>query len=114
MGAWIAYAWAAQFPGRVRSLTLIEATVPGLAPPLSFPLALETNIKLWQFSFNSLPDLPELLTKGRERELFDWLFKHKAVYPERVSVANRERYVDCYAKTGGPWPAVLRTIVPPK
>ena len=101
VGAWIAYAWAAQFPGQVRSLTLLDSAVPGLAPPQSFPLPLETNIKLWQFSFNTLPDLPELLTKGRERELFDWLFNHKAVHPERVSVANRERYVDCYAKPGG-------------
>src|ERR1700685_3529774 len=30
VGAWISYAWAAQFPDRVRSLTLIDSAVPGL------------------------------------------------------------------------------------
>ena len=57
-------------------------------------------MKLWQLSFNTLPELPEILTKGRERELFDWLFRNKAKYPERVSIANRNRYVASYARPG--------------
>lgn len=101
VGAWIAYAWAAQFPDRVRSLTLIDAAIPGLAPPRAFPLPFEVNKKLWQFSFNILPELPELLTRGRERELFDWLFDNKAEHPERITRANRDRYVECYSKPGG-------------
>ena len=101
VGAWIAYAWAAQFPNRVRSLTIIDAAVPGLAPPRDFPLPFEVNKKLWQFSFNILPELPELLTRGRERELFDWLFNNKAVHPERITRAKRDRYVECYSKPGG-------------
>ena len=60
----------------------------GLAPPRDFPLPFEVNKKLWQFSFNILPELPELLTRGRERELFDWLFNNKAVHPERITRAN--------------------------
>ena len=100
VGAWIAYAWAAQFPDRVRSLTLIDAALPGLAPPLTFPLDFEANIKLWQFSFNMLPELPELLTRGRERELLDWLFDNKAEHPEWITRARRDRYVECYARPG--------------
>lgn len=101
VGAWIAYAWTAQFPNRVRSLTLIDAAIPGLAPPRAFPLPFEVNKKLWQFSFNILPELPELLTRGRERELFDWLFDNKAEHPERITRAKRDRYVECYSKPGG-------------
>jgi pimeloyl-ACP methyl ester carboxylesterase len=100
VGAWIAYAWAAQFPDRVRSLVLLDSALPGLVPPQAFPLPFEVNVKLWQLSFNSLPELPEILTKGRERELFDWLFRNKAKYPERVSIANRNRYVASYARPG--------------
>ncbi len=62
IGAWIAYAWAAQFPDNLLSLTLLDAALPGLAPQKTFPLSHEVNLKLWQFSFNTLPDLPELLT----------------------------------------------------
>ena len=101
VGAWIAYAWAAQYPDRVKSLTLIDAALPGLAPPQSFPLPFEVNVKLWQFSFCTLPELPELLTQGRERELFEWLFRHKAEHPERISSVNRDRYVACYERPGG-------------
>lgn len=101
VGAWIAYAWAAQFPERLRSLSLLDAAVPGLAKPQTFPLPYEVNVKLWQFSFNSLPDLPEILTQGRERELLDWLFERKSEHPERISPARRNRYLECYSRPGG-------------
>ena len=50
--------------------------------------------------FNVLPELPEVLTKGRERELFNWLFDHKATHPERLTRARRDRYVECYTRAG--------------
>jgi pimeloyl-ACP methyl ester carboxylesterase len=98
VGAWIAFAWAAQFPDEVKSLTLLDAALPGLAPPLPFPLRPELNTRLWQFSFNTLPELPEILTQGRGRELFDWLFDHKAVHPERIRRARRDHYVESYSR----------------
>ena len=56
---------------------------------------------MWQFSFNVLPELSEVLTNGRERELFNWLFDHKATHPERLTRARRDRYVECYTRAGG-------------
>ncbi|KAK4496439.1 hypothetical protein PRZ48_012419 [Zasmidium cellare] len=100
IGAWIAFAWAVQFSDRLSSLTLLDSAVPGHAPPLSYPLPAPANIKLWQFSFNSLPDLPEILTKGKERELLDWLFDRKAQHPERITQAKRDRYTECYSRPG--------------
>ena len=100
VGGWIAYAWAAQFQEQVRSLTLLDTAVPGTGAPQSFPLPPELNVKLWQFSFNILPDLPEILTTGRERELFDWLFKQKSKRLDRIPQANRDRYVEAYARPG--------------
>jgi pimeloyl-ACP methyl ester carboxylesterase len=100
VGAWIAYAWAAQFPELVKSLTLLDSAVPGCSAPPNFPLPYEVNLKLWQFSFNALPDLPEILTQGRERELLDWLFDRKSQHPERISPENRAKYVECYSRDG--------------
>ena len=100
VGAWIAYAWAAQFPERLKSLTLLDSAVPGCSTPQTFPLTYEVNIKLWQFSFNTLPDLPGILTDGREREVLEWLIEHKAQHPEWISQANRDHYVECYGKPG--------------
>ena len=97
VGGWIAYAWAAQFPQRVKSLTILDAAIPGNLPSLSYPLSDQANIKLWQFTFNRLPDLPETLTRGRERELLDWLFDSKSQYPSRITSLKRKRYVECYS-----------------
>jgi pimeloyl-ACP methyl ester carboxylesterase len=72
-----------------------------LAKPQTFPLPYEINVKLWQFSFNTLPDLPEILTQGRERELLDWLFERKSEHPERITPARRSRYLECYYRPGG-------------
>lgn len=100
VGGWIAYAWAAQFPEQIQSLTLLDTAVPGTGAPQTFPLQPELNVKLWQFCFNTLPDLPEILTAGRERELFNWLFKQKSEQLDRIPQANRDRYVEAYARTG--------------
>lgn len=100
VGGWIAYAWAAQFQEQVKTLTLLDTAVPGTGAPQSFPLPRDLNVKLWQFSFNTLPDLPEILTTGRERELFDWLFQNKSERLERIPQANRDRYVEAYARPG--------------
>ncbi len=100
VGSWIAYAWAALFPEQLHSLTLLDASVPGTGTPRTFPLPPDLNTKLWQFSFNTLPELPEVLTEGRERELFDWLFSHKAERLDRIPQANRNRYVEAYSRPG--------------
>ncbi|CZR56879.1 related to hydrolases or acyltransferases (alpha/beta hydrolase superfamily) [Phialocephala subalpina] len=101
VGAWIAYAWAAQFSSSIKSLTILDSAIPGYGPQLSYPLPEAANIKLWQFSFNALPELPEILTKGKERELLNWLFDQKAVHPERITREARDRYVTCYQREGG-------------
>jgi pimeloyl-ACP methyl ester carboxylesterase len=100
VGAWIAYAWAAQFPNRIKSLTVLDSAIPGLAPKASFPLPDEVNLKMWQFSFNRLPDLPEILTKGKEKELLDWLFDHKATHPKRITETKRKLYAEAYSRDG--------------
>jgi hypothetical protein len=72
--------------------------VPGLAPPQQFPLPANLNHKLFQFSFNALPGLPEILTQGREREFMDWLFDIKAVHPGRITEESRSYYTRSYAR----------------
>ncbi|PLB50428.1 alpha/beta-hydrolase, partial [Aspergillus steynii IBT 23096] len=100
IGGWIAYPWAAQFPSRIKSLSILDAAVPGLTPPQQFPLSYETNLRLWQFSFNALPELPEILTQGRERELLTWFFNLKTAHPETFPKERLESYIQSYARPG--------------
>ncbi|KAF4458895.1 epoxide hydrolase [Fusarium albosuccineum] len=100
LGVWIAYAWAAQFPEQVRSLTLMDAAIPGMFSPISYPLSDETNKRLFQFSFNALPDLPEMLVEGKERAFMNWLYDTKLPHPDRIPVAQREPYIKAYSGPG--------------
>ncbi|QMW41699.1 hypothetical protein G4B11_005023 [Aspergillus flavus] len=100
VGGWIAYPWAAQFQSRIKSLSILDASVPGFLPQLQFPLPHPTNMRLWQFSFNALPELPEILTRGRERELLTWFFKLKTVHADAFSKDHFERYIQAYSRPG--------------
>lgn len=100
VGAWISYPWAAQNPTRVKSLCIIDGGVPGFMAQLPFPLPHEANVRLWQFSFNALPDLPEILTRGRERELLTWFCDNKTASPDGLAKDKLETYIQAYSKPG--------------
>lgn len=61
-GGQVAYALAAEHRDRVATLSAIEALLPGIAVE---PRGDEG--KFWLFPFHMAPDVPEMLTAGRER-----------------------------------------------
>lgn len=94
VGSWICHAVAVQGAHVVRSLVLIDAAIPGVTPePIGHPSD-AANIRSWHFGLNRLPELPEILVRGHEREFLSWLFEHKsstpgAVEPEALDVYER-------------------------
>jgi pimeloyl-ACP methyl ester carboxylesterase len=67
----IAYALAADHPGRVERLVVSEAPLPGISPspPMFLPPVL--NARLWHLAFNQLPsEVNEALVRGREEIFF--------------------------------------------
>ena len=105
IGAWLGYTYARLFPKDMSSLTLIDATVPGLTPADAYELDPERLHKNWHFFFNALPDLPEALVAGRERQWLSWLFKTKSRIPNAIESEALDEYTRCYevpgALTGG-------------
>jgi pimeloyl-ACP methyl ester carboxylesterase len=101
LGTWMGYAFAADWPGDVRRLAVMDALLPGLtpAPPAGIPSA-ETNLKTWHFAFNRLDDLPEILVQGREREFLTWLFASKATRAWRIGQDGLDEYVRVFAAPG--------------
>jgi pimeloyl-ACP methyl ester carboxylesterase len=77
VGNWFAYADANAYPKDVRRLVLSEAPLPGILRLPPAPSDVQ-NLHVWQFSFNRLPDIPEVLVQGHERAYLDFLFKTKA------------------------------------
>jgi pimeloyl-ACP methyl ester carboxylesterase len=94
IGNMVAYAFAAQNPGRVSKLVLIDAPLPGVGPweeVLKNPL-------LWHFRFGG-PDM-ERLVAGRERIYLDRFWNEFSATPQRFSEAAREHYAKLYALPG--------------
>jgi pimeloyl-ACP methyl ester carboxylesterase len=90
----VGYAFAAQYPDRVRRFVLIDAPLPGVGPweeILKNPL-------LWHFRFGG-PDM-ERLVAGREHIYLDRFWNEFSANPARFSEAARVHYAKFYAMPG--------------
>jgi pimeloyl-ACP methyl ester carboxylesterase len=97
-GAWIAYSWALLFKDDFKSLTLIEAGIPGIT--LLNDIQLSDYKRKWNFIFQMLPDLPAELTKGKEDIYVGWWFKNKVYKPGAIPSRDVSAYVAAYARPG--------------
>jgi pimeloyl-ACP methyl ester carboxylesterase len=97
-GAWCAYSWALQFPQDFKSLTLIDAGIPGVT--LTDEIQLSDYKRKWNFVFQMLPDLPAELTRGKEDVYVGWWFKNKVYRPNAVPPDDVAAYVRAYAREG--------------
>jgi pimeloyl-ACP methyl ester carboxylesterase len=97
-GAWVAYSWALLFKDDFKSLTLMEAGIPGVT--LTNDVQVSDYKRKWQFIFQMLPDLPAELTKGKEDIYVGWWFKNKVHKPGAVPPADVAAYVRAYAREG--------------
>lgn len=98
IGSWVGYSFAAKFPGSVSSVVLIEAGIPGVSDLAKIAFSLEHNHKIWQFSFNQLETLPEILVEGKEREFLNWLFKRKSHVQDAISSDDLDVYYSAYRR----------------
>lgn len=99
VGAWVAYAYAAAHGQTVRRLVVLDAAIPGITPAHAFGLSRDS--KTWQFVFHTVPDLPEEMTEGRERQYLSWFFRTKSAHPETITPEALDEYVRCYSAPGG-------------
>lgn len=98
VGAWVAYAYAAAYGSTTRRVALLDAAIPGITPIQAFGLSRES--KTWQFVFHAVPNVPEMLTDGREREYLSWFFRTKSFQPDAIAAEAVNEYVRCYSKPG--------------
>jgi pimeloyl-ACP methyl ester carboxylesterase len=102
VGAWMGYAYAADWPGDVHRLVLMEAALPGITPPAPAGIASDAaNTRTWHFAFNRLPDLPELLVQGHERAYLGWLFAQKSARPWVFTPQALDEYERVFVQPGG-------------
>lgn len=101
VGAWVAYPHAALSGGEIRRLALLDAGIPGITLPDALPITPERAWRTWHFAFHVLPDLPETLICGKEREYLDWFLRRKTANPDAFTDADLEEYLRVFRKDGG-------------
>jgi len=96
IGVMVAYAYAAQFPGEVDRLTLMDAFLPGVGAYQEMFLV----PSLWHLHFHGAS--PAALVAGRERVYLEHFWNDLAADPRRsVPEADRALYAREYARPPG-------------
>jgi pimeloyl-ACP methyl ester carboxylesterase len=93
VGVQTAYSYAAAHPNNVSKLVILDVPLHGFFPP-------GTEDCCWWFSFHQTPDIPEMLTDGKEREYLSWFYR-LAYNPEAITEADIDKYVSHYSAPGG-------------
>jgi pimeloyl-ACP methyl ester carboxylesterase len=91
VGVLTAYSYAASHPNNVSKLVILD--VPPLPPP-------GFEDCCWWFRFHQTPDIPEMLTAGKEREYLSWFYRY-AYNPAAITQADIDEYVSKYSAPGG-------------
>jgi pimeloyl-ACP methyl ester carboxylesterase len=89
-----AFALACLQPESVRTLTLVDVTVPGIGPDLS------QGGRRWHHAFHMTPDLPERLVEGRERDYLTWFYREFSWQPDAITRDDIDEYLRTYAQPG--------------
>ncbi|KAL9604641.1 MAG: hypothetical protein Q9219_000361 [cf. Caloplaca sp. 3 TL-2023] len=96
IGGMIAHAYAHQFPHDVASLTWGECPLPGTTTYDEN----KHSTGLWHFSFHSVPDLPELLVSGHEKQYLKHFYDRLAQNPSAFTEADLDFYATQYSAPG--------------
>ena len=89
-----AFALACAMPAAVRSLAILDVTIPGIGPDIS------QGGKRWHHAFHMTPELPERLVQGREREYLGWFYREFCWQRGAIGEADVDEYVRCYSRPG--------------
>jgi pimeloyl-ACP methyl ester carboxylesterase len=94
MGGLVAYAYARQFPGEVKTLVIVDAPIPGLTGWQE----LQNQSPRWHWLFHSVPELPEAMVSGKEKVYLTWFYQNFAANKSAFSQARIDWYVQAYSK----------------
>nr|WP_319570188.1 alpha/beta hydrolase [uncultured Draconibacterium sp.] len=94
IGSWVAVPFAINFENKLKTLTVIDAGIPGLIPSSLFQP--ENANKVWQFYFHAVDEIPEFLTEGKEKEYLSWYFSKKSFIKTAISETDLQTYYLAY------------------
>jgi pimeloyl-ACP methyl ester carboxylesterase len=96
IGGMIAYAYASRYPEHVASVIWGECPLPGT----SCYEKVKGTPDVFHFVFHQVPDLPEFLIAGKEREYLKHFFDKIAYNSGAITPADLEHYALAYSQPG--------------
>lgn len=90
-----AYAVAAAHPEAVRTLTILDVTIPGDGSP-----NISQGGRRWHHAFHQTLDLPEALVAGREDIYFGWFYRNYGHHPNVIPEEDIVEYLRTYRQIG--------------
>lgn len=103
-GAAFAYALTAQYPDRIKKLSYSEMLLPGFGLEKWSNLEAEnvfSNHFLWHVSFFHVPDFPEMLITGRERQFWETWMKNETYDPTAITQDCIDEWTRTSSAPGG-------------
>jgi pimeloyl-ACP methyl ester carboxylesterase len=95
VGGWVCVTYALEFESSLRSLTIIDASIPGLITDEIFKL--NNTDKIWHFYFHAVQDMPEMLIEGKEKAYLKWHLHTKSNVAGAISEEDLEVYTAAYS-----------------
>ena len=95
VGSQTAYSYAQTHPDNVNKLVIMDFPFPGFLPP-----EFGENGPWW-FAFYQVPNLPEFLVEGKEREYISWFFKGLAYNPSAITEEDIDVFASHVSAPGG-------------
>ncbi|WP_405910083.1 MULTISPECIES: alpha/beta fold hydrolase [unclassified Streptomyces] len=101
IGACVAFSLALRYQDRLHGVALLDAGIPGITLPDAIPTDPERAWKTWHLAFHLVPELPETLITGRERDYVGWFLRAKTLSPNTFDSAEIDYYAASIAAEGG-------------
>jgi pimeloyl-ACP methyl ester carboxylesterase len=99
-GGVVALNLAFDHPDMVEKLVIIEVAIPDESYE-HLPLIARQG-SIWHFAFHMINELPEILTKGREKEYIQWFNEWGSSNKEKLALSEESvnEYARCYSRPG--------------
>jgi len=101
IGATVAFSLAVKYQDRLHGVALLDAGIPGITLPDTIPTDPQLAWKTWHLAFHAVPELPETLITGRERDYVGWFLRVKPLSPNTFDSADIDHYAAALAAEGG-------------
>ena len=93
-GAEVAYPYAVAHPSDVKRLVILDVPILGIGVGKNISSA-------WWIQFHMVPDIPEMLVQGHEREYLAYFYRHFTCNPAAITQDDIDEYVSHYSAPGG-------------